>query len=123
MAKKPTDISYQLPTEYVPDENGQTRLINPADFDRVELGIRLASEGAPGVYKVIIPDVSIQPDSAGLSHEPLASFGVLAPGDYRIAARAVMKAGGISAWAEEGTYLKEPEEPPRPKAPIMKGIS
>ncbi len=111
----PTQVNYKLPTAY---EDGSPLLVT--DIKQVNIGIRPKS-GAIGVYPLTAMDVTFTADSGGVSHEPLAVFGSLAPGDYVAAAETVMKAGGVSIWSTESAVFII--APPVPNPPTAVSVS
>lgn len=107
----PKQVNYKLPTTY---DDGSA--LDPADIKQVNIGIRPVS-GTPGSYPITVSDITFTADADGISHEPLAAFGVLVPGDYVAAAETVMKAGGISVWStESATFTIAPPVPNPPTA-------
>lgn len=111
----PTQVNYKLPSTY---EDGAP--LSPADIKQVNIGIRPKS-GTSGVYPLMVVDVTFEADASGVSHEPLAAFGSLAPGEYVAAAQAVMKAGGESVWSAESSVF--PIAPPVPNPPTGVSVS
>lgn len=109
----PKNFNYTVPTE---DVDGNP--IALADIKQINLGLRPKS-GTAGVYPIQFVDTTFLPTS-GRSGEPLAAFGLLAPGEYVPSAQAVLKAGGISEWAVEGASFLI--EPPVPKAPTAVSV-
>jgi len=112
----PTQVNYKLPTTY--DDN--VTPLNPADIKQVNIGIRPKS-GTSGTYPLRVVDVTFTADANGVSHEPLAAFGSLAPGDYVAAAETVMKAGGVSIWSTESAPFTI--APPVPNPPTAVSVS
>lgn len=110
----PTKVTYKLPVEYVAELGKPAQALNPADIKQVNLGLRPAS-GTPGVYPVQFVDVTFTADANGVSAEALDSFGMIAPGDYRVAGQTVMKSGAVSKWSEESAVFSI--TPPEPNPP------
>ena len=111
----PTQVNYKLPTTY---DDGSP--LNVADIKQVNIGIR-PKNGTPGVYPLMAVDITFTADTGGISHEPLAVFGALAPNDYVAAAETVMKAGGISVWSTESAPFTI--APPVPNPPTAVSVS
>lgn len=111
----PVQVNYKLPTTY---DDGSALLVS--DIKQVNIGIRPAN-GTPGVYPMTAVDVTFTADSSGVSHEPLAAFGSLAPGQYIAAAETVMKAGGVSVWSTESAPFTI--APPVPSPPTGVSVS
>lgn len=111
----PTQVNYKLPTTY---DDGSPLLVS--DIKQVNIGVRPAT-GASGVYPMTIADITFTADSSGVSHEPLAAFGLLAPGTYVTAAETVMKAGGVSVWSTESAPFTI--APPVPNPPTAVSVS
>lgn len=102
----PTTFNYKLPTQRV-----DGTAINASDIKQVNLGIR-PKTGTAGTYPLQVIDTTFTADAGGISHEPLAAFGMLAVGDYIAAAQAVTKDGGVSDWsAESPVFTIEPVKP------------
>lgn len=111
----PTQVTYKLPTTY---DDGSPLLAG--DIKQVNVGIRPKS-GAAGTYPIVAVDVTFTADAQGISHEPLAVFGNLAPGDYITAAQTVMKAGGVSVWSTESAPFTV--APPIPNPPTAVSVA
>lgn len=103
----PTTVSYRLPTNY---ETGEALTID--HIERIELGIGTEA----GVYPLIAPDVTFEPDGDGISTEPLEAFGLIAPGAYFVAGRTVAKNGRTSEWSEAAAFTIEAPKPNPPSA-------
>lgn len=106
----PTRVTYRLPTGYA-DSDAPLRV---EDIAQMELGIRPA-DGVPGTYPLTATDVTFEADASGISTEPLAAFGMLAPGRYVAAGRTRTKAGAVSVWSDESPVFTI--EPPTPNPP------
>ncbi len=111
----PKQINYVLPSTY---DDGSA--LSVADIKQVNIGIR-PKTGTAGTYPLTAIDVTFTPDAQGVSHETLAVFGSLAPGDYIAAAETVMKAGGVSVWSTESAPFTI--APPIPSPPTAVSVS
>lgn len=111
----PTQVNYKLPSTY--DDNSP---LLASDIKQVNIGVRPAN-GTPGTYPFNVLDITFTADANGISHEPLAAFGLLAPGSYVAAAETVMKAGGVSVWSTESAPFTI--APPVPNPPTAVSVS
>lgn len=103
----PTKVFYRLPTTY---EDGQPIALDA--IERIDLGIGTTA----GAYPLVAPDITFEPDGDGVSFEPLAAFGLLAPGNYFVAGKTVTKLGRESEWSEAFAFVIEAPKPNPPTA-------
>jgi hypothetical protein len=108
----PKQVNYALPSTY---DDGSPLLVT--DIKQVNIGIR-PKAGIVGTYPLMVVDITFTADAQGISHEPLAAFGSLAPGDYIAAAETVMKAGGTSIWSTESAVFTIAAPIPNPPTAV-----